>query len=292
MPLSVSVSVSVSACVPLYRSLCLCHALWHAQQADLLLEAAVSDVATLQSMLRRRHRIRRQEEAEREQGSDGFDAALFQIAIRRAEPGTVVLPARHRDRQTQRQRQTDTETDGSKPAHHDAIPRSAVVTLAGDAMVSAHYRLGVGVNNAFESLPEIRDLVLALRRAAADATHTQRDTHADIDAQTHTDTAQGEERVVSAARARIAAADARVAALVQRQLAAIFFEAHCDGLAVYENDLFIRRADDPLQFDWLAPPQFCLSLSVCVCVCACVHVCLSVSLCVSVCLCVCVRVSV
>eukprot|EP01044_Picomonas_judraskeda_P017444 COSAG03_NODE_3284_length_2100_cov_20.144928_2_plen_288_part_01 len=270
--LSLSLSVYVYLCLCLYRTLCLCHALWHAQQADLLLEAAVSDVATLQSMLRRRQRIQPQEEAEREQGSDAFDAALFQIAIRRAEPGTVVLPARQRDRETQRQRQTDTETDGSKAARHDAIHRSAVVTLAGDAMVSAHYRLGVGVNNAFESLPEIRDLVLALRRAAADATHTQRHTHTetDTDTQTHTDTAQGEERVVSAARARITAADARVAALVQRQLAAIFFEAHCDGLAVYENDLFIRRADDPLQFDWLAPHQVCLSLSLSLCVCACV----------------------
>ena len=49
---------------------------------------------------------------------DDLDAALFQIAIRRAEPGTIVLPA------------------------HGNKPSTAIVTLAGDAMVSAHYRLG------------------------------------------------------------------------------------------------------------------------------------------------------
>ena len=115
-------------------------------QADLLLETSVPDESTLRSMLRRRSRIHDQA-VHSERGAcglpdikagtdeqvqtdntkrdrvpdDAFDAALFQIAIRRAEPGTVLLPAR-----------------GNKPS-------TAIVTLAGDAMVSAHYRLGKNV---------------------------------------------------------------------------------------------------------------------------------------------------
>ena len=59
--------------------------------------------------------------------------ALFQIAIRQAEPGSKLLPG-----------------------------TGAIVTLVGDAMVSAHYRLGVGVNNAFVALPEVSTLVDAM----------------------------------------------------------------------------------------------------------------------------------
>ena len=66
---------------------------------------------------------------------------------------------------------------------------------------------GVGVNNAFESLPEIRELVRALQRA--------RTKHLRADAGTR----QEHEDVAAAAQARKDAADTRVAALVQRQLA-------------------------------------------------------------------------
>ena len=103
-----------------------------------MLEKEVPDVTTLRGMLRRRHRTQQPSQSDHSSvskptsGVDNeakpdsineenvdFDAALFQISIRRAEPGTVVLPRR-----------------GSE------VP-AAVVTLAGDAMVSAHYRLGV-----------------------------------------------------------------------------------------------------------------------------------------------------
>ena len=74
------------------------------------------------------------------------------------------------------------------------------MTLAGDASVSAHYRLGVGVNNAFASLPEIAALVTGLRQARP---------------------------LAELVAERRVAAEARVRGLVERQLAAIFFEAHC-----------------------------------------------------------------
>ena len=102
-----------------------------------MLETDVPDVISLQNMLRRdrsppdsaEHSRRRATEVHNKTGQKmqqdsvdtdqktRFDAALFQIAIRRAEPGTIVLPARD--------------------SRHEAV-----VTLAGDAMVSAHYRLG------------------------------------------------------------------------------------------------------------------------------------------------------
>ena len=59
------------------------------QLADLLLERDVADVSALRSMLRRRPHGSRENYG----GGGGEDAALLQIAIRRAHPGTVVLPA-------------------------------------------------------------------------------------------------------------------------------------------------------------------------------------------------------
>ena len=83
------------------------------------------DVSSLRNMLRRRRMqsqaVNSSSDAHKLPGT--FDAALFQIAIRRSEPGTVVLPA------------------------HGSKPRPTVVTLAGDAMVSAHYRLGETPSN-------------------------------------------------------------------------------------------------------------------------------------------------
>ena len=68
---------------------------------------------------------------------------------------------------------------------------------------------GVGVNNAFESLPEIRELVLALQSVHTDSAGplaAERNRHE-------------REAIRAAVQARTHAADRRVNALVQRQLA-------------------------------------------------------------------------
>ena len=150
--------------------------------------------------------------------------------------------------------------------------------MQSEILACVSFSAGVGVNNIFESLPEIWELVRALQQSRTKSLKTDAGS-----------TAHGHEDVAAAVQGRKDAANARVTALVQRQLAvrlvfmqqwhiigsctpgehshqhlaccavqAIFFEAHCDGLAVYDNDLYRRREDDSLQFDWLSPSQIAL----------------------------------
>jgi hypothetical protein len=49
----------------------------------------------------------------------------------------------------------------------DLSSKLAIVTLSGDSSVTAHYRLGVGINNAFLALPELGNLIRSLHRIGA-----------------------------------------------------------------------------------------------------------------------------
>ena len=71
--------------------------------------------------------------------NDPPDAALFRIRIAKADgAGRVLLPAAG-------------ETRAKKAA--------GLALLRGDALVSPHYRLGVGVNHAFDTLPHLSNLL-------------------------------------------------------------------------------------------------------------------------------------
>jgi 2-polyprenyl-6-methoxyphenol hydroxylase-like FAD-dependent oxidoreductase len=85
------------------------------------------------------------------------------------------------------------------PAATSSSSASAVLLLVGDAACTAHYRLGVGVNNAFRSLPELRGLVHAMAAKAPES-------------------AQGNALAGAVARKR-ALSTGRMRALVQYQLA-------------------------------------------------------------------------
>ena len=75
-------------------------------------------------------------------GSALPDATLFRISINLADaPGRVMVPA------------AGAQRSGS------GGPSAALALLRGDALVSPHYRLGIGVNHAFETLPHLSELL-------------------------------------------------------------------------------------------------------------------------------------
>jgi hypothetical protein len=160
--------------------------------AGLLLRSPPADAAALRSMLRSDGRA----------GEGELDAAMFQIEIASAMPASRVLGG------------------------GEAV---ALALLQGDAAVVAHYRLGVGVNNAFLSLPEVGDLVQGMRLSPR--------------------------RVDWAAllRTRDARADHRVAALVEAQVAAIFFETRCPGVVLFGERLYQREAPASMNFQPIPP---------------------------------------
>ena len=96
---------------------------------NLLLEEKVADVEGLRGRLKRKE--------------GGVEAALFRIEIGAAAHGTVALAgagagagaAAGAGARAARQQGAEGSTEG------------AIATLAGDASVSAHYRLGVGVSS-------------------------------------------------------------------------------------------------------------------------------------------------
>lgn len=75
--------------------------------------------------------------------TDQYDIDIFDVIIHKADINTKILDARN-------------DND-----------RISIVTLSGDASVTAHYRLGVGINNAFLAIPEIGDLVRRLNEIGA-----------------------------------------------------------------------------------------------------------------------------
>ena len=88
---------------------------------------------------------------------------------------------------------------------------SAVLFL-GDALVTAHYRLGVGVNRAFALLPALGRLVASWQK--------------------------GRRIQMEAFDAWNLSATAHVDWMVNRQVGAMFFEAHCN-CAVYQDEVFL-----------------------------------------------------
>ena len=99
--------------------------------------------------------------------------------------------------------------------------------MPGDALVTAHYRLGIGINQAFTAMGSIAKLVGATALSSEpDATARAID---DWDAASH----------------------ARVKKMVDHQVRAMFFEAYCDCI-VYQEQVF-RRDGETRDFEEVAP---------------------------------------
>lgn len=76
-----------------------------------------------------------------------YDIEIFDVRIRKAEPNTKILnyfPQLNQDHQI------------------------GIVTLSGDASISAHFRLGIGINNAFRSLTQFSWLIENLNKLGED----------------------------------------------------------------------------------------------------------------------------
>lgn len=162
----------------------------------LLVIEHVPDVPALKRMLRRTV-------------AGEFDLALFRIAIHQAVPATTLLPA------------PEVGLDG-RAVGAAGLP----VALVGDAAVTAHYRLGIGVNNAFKDAAEVGLLVGRVAqafRAGDTVSGSQRSARL-------AKTAAVAAALEAAVQLREVAAAARAGAMVGRQLAAIFFESRCDAV--------------------------------------------------------------
>ena len=130
------------------------------------------------------------------------DVALFRIAIRRAKAAGRALHL-------------------SRGASEGATGGGALALLRGDALVAPHYRLGVGVNHAFETLVHLQSLLRQLwgrggRPALRDSTVAA---------------------ALLSAWSESVGSDA--AALAEYQLRVIYLEAAC-GLLVFGERVFAR----------------------------------------------------
>lgn len=90
--------------------------------------------------------------------------------------------------------------------------RPAVVTLVGDALVTAHYRLGIGINNGLSSLDELGELIHSLSLSGGALTAAT---------------------AAAAARAKQSATEKRVNRMLQFMLTVMFLETYCDDLLIY-----------------------------------------------------------
>lgn len=90
--------------------------------------------------------------------------------------------------------------------------KPAIVTLVGDALVTAHYRLGIGINNGLSSLDELGELIhsLSLTGGALSAT-----------------------TAAAAVRGKQSATEKRVNRMLQFMLTVMFLETYCDDLLIY-----------------------------------------------------------
>lgn len=149
------------------------------------------------------------------------DAALFRISINRADAAGRLLLARGTCR------------------------RAAVAVLRGDALVSPHYRLGVGVNHAFETLPYVAYLLEALQDKAAEAAET---------AEGGPTGGGGALLEEAGARALLAQWEASsgvdAAHLSDYQLGVMYVEAHC-GLLVMGGLVYRRVYSGPSEVEEL-----------------------------------------
>jgi hypothetical protein len=166
-----------------------------------------------------------------------YDAHLFAIRIRRAANNTWIAQQRE-----QQQRQVQTP----------------ITTLVGDAVVTAHYRLGIGINNAFGALEHFALLIRELseqreaqqrRGTASNASWLLQHTR-----QVHDAVARHEQRI-----------SARLFDVVQLQVSTMYYESVCDLLVFFDPEapsVFQSQAlywknrkiqdysDEPLKLVW------------------------------------------
>eukprot|EP01114_Cavostelium_apophysatum_P024321 TRINITY_DN9480_c0_g1_i1.p1 TRINITY_DN9480_c0_g1~~TRINITY_DN9480_c0_g1_i1.p1 ORF type:complete len:291 (-),score=59.58 TRINITY_DN9480_c0_g1_i1:6-878(-) len=122
-----------------------------------------------------------------------FDFDIFDVKIYKADTNTKIL----------------TPTNG--------LSRIAVATLSGDASVTAHYRLGVGINNAFRGLPELGHMIRELGRLGPDSL------------------AAGPTKVAQdVVEAKEKAAKERADSMVQFELTTMYLEAYCSFVVFYD----------------------------------------------------------
>jgi hypothetical protein len=106
-----------------------------------------------------------------------------------------------------------------------ALPGGGVAVIQGDALVTAHYRLGIGVNEAFRSTARVARLVDALSKAPEGPGRA----------------ASGEAGRLLALAHRRAAAPA-VDAMVEKQLQTMFYEARCRAV-VFAGQVYLPSED-------------------------------------------------
>lgn len=128
----------------------------------------------------------------------------------------------------------------------DAVGAAAVL-LQGDAAMTAHYRLGVGVNNAFASMMELRSLLTDLTKLSSSLNH-----HGANQPAQATNRRQTFSRLVAR---RETTAASRVTRVVKRQVAAVFFETQCPGVVVFGTGVYLRKQERSLEFEQLSAEQ-------------------------------------
>jgi FAD binding domain len=111
---------------------------------------------------------------------------------------------------------------------HIANSRS-VAALVGDATFTAHYRLGVGINSAFDSMGDLTDLLITV------ATTSQ------------------SESITNAVQIREKNAQDRLRNVVQYQLSTMFYEAYCDFVVFFDTTK--PTEDSQLLYYRLRPPE-------------------------------------
>ena len=160
--------------------------------------------------------------------------ALFEIEIFRASTSATVL--------------TSSAAEKTTPP--------GLVVLQGDALVTAHYRLGIGVNVAFSSMPLVRDLVLSLMRDAAVAEEEEEEEKEE--GNKRSDPNEGLHLTFHRrAREHNNAIAPVVGDMVQRQVDTMFYESQCAAI-LWAGDVFIpnwsARTFVPLSQSIRPPP--------------------------------------
>lgn len=152
--------------------------------ANVLMEQPYTSVAQLQSAIGRKST-----------SPALFDIDVFEVQIRKANTNTMLVKPQHF-------------------VHHQADEwRVFVVSLAGDTSVTAHYRLGVGVNNAFLGLRELGQLIQSLNSIGT-SHMTATSVHRNI--------------IEEAVACKEVQAQQRMTSLVQFELSTMLYESYCE----------------------------------------------------------------
>jgi hypothetical protein len=179
----------------------------------------------------------------RHAGNGTPDAALFRIAIRRAEAAGRVLVSPPVPSEGVAQSSPSGVSEDEDPAMRGRHGGStaAVAVLRGDSLVSPHYRLGVGVNHAMATLPYLAGLIQDLwARGGRKALRAER---AGVRRPKHV-AATARELVQSWEQSAGADADA----LVDYQLGVLYVEVECSmlvlGERLFRRDLAQRKLQE------------------------------------------------